>query len=111
MGNGGKLRRNSTRPSMDESALFITASNLSKGLGHPLRWIIISKILEEGGKVQGHIVEIAGVPQSTVIQHLRDMKKSGLIEGRIFGNASQYRVVPENILFLVEKLQQFSSRV
>jgi predicted transcriptional regulator len=93
---------------MDDSSVFQTVSNLSKGLGHPLRWVIISKILEKGGKIQGQIVEVPGVPQSTVIQHLRDMKKSGLIEGKIFGAASQYWVVPEHLEYLISKLQEFT---
>lgn len=96
---------------MDQSGVFQTVSNLTKGLGHPLRWLIVEEIIVQGGKVQGSIVSINGVPQSTVIQHLRDMKKAGIIEGRIFGASSNYWIVPERLEYLISKLQEVMSKL
>ena len=43
-----------------------------------------------GECICGEIVGIVPLAQSTVSQHLRELKKAGLIKGRIFGPKSYY---------------------
>ena len=40
--------------------------------------------------MEGEIVSVSGVSPSTVIQHLRELKRAGIIQGRIFGAQCKY---------------------
>ncbi len=66
-------------------------AELSKALGHPHRIRIIKILaeLQEDGRCQqcmvGNIVDQLPIAQSTVSQHLKVLKDSGWIEGRING--------------------------
>lgn len=57
---------------------------IAKALAHPAR-IAILKILANGECVCGDIVEELPLAQSTVSQHLAELKKAGLIKGEIDG--------------------------
>jgi DNA-binding transcriptional ArsR family regulator len=65
-------------------------AQLSKAIGHPARLAILQAIAAEGGKIMGKIVDIPGISPTTVIQHLRELKRAGLVEGRIFGAQCHY---------------------
>lgn len=57
----------------------------AKALGHPAR-IAILKILSSKASCQcGDIVEELPLSQSTVSQHLKELKEAGLIKGEIEG--------------------------
>lgn len=57
----------------------------AKALGHPAR-IAILKLLASKDTCQcGNIVEELPLSQSTVSQHLKELKKAGLIRGEIDG--------------------------
>ena len=75
-----------------EEDIFLTEfAELSKALGHPHRIKIIKFLAElkaEGRCNQcmvGNIVDLLPIAQSTVSQHLKILKDSGWIEGRIDG--------------------------
>jgi len=63
---------------------------LSKSIGHPTRLSILKALADKGGWVEGEIVAVAGVSPSTIIQHLRELKRAGIIQGRIFGAQCKY---------------------
>jgi ArsR family transcriptional regulator len=69
---------------------FILLANLSKSIGHPTRLSILHSIAKKGGWMEGEIVSVSGVSPSTVIQHLRELKRAGIIQGRIFGAQCKY---------------------
>ena len=69
---------------------FILLANLSKSIGHPTRLSILNSIAKKGGWMEGEIVSVSGVSPSTVIQHLRELKRAGIIQGRIFGAQCKY---------------------
>lgn len=62
----------------------IRIAEVAKALGHPAR-IEILRILSNGECVCGDIVEELPLSQSTVSQHLAELKKAGLIKGEIDG--------------------------
>lgn len=65
-----------------------TAEDLSKlawAIAHPARIRIVRLLLMKKSCVCGEIVEEMPLAQSTVSQHLKILKESGLIEGEIDG--------------------------
>ena len=60
-------------------------SEIAKALSHPVR-VKILKILSQNNVCQcGELVELLPLAQSTVSQHLKELKNSGLIQGDIDG--------------------------
>jgi ArsR family transcriptional regulator, arsenate/arsenite/antimonite-responsive transcriptional repressor len=70
----------------------IRLSELAKSIGHPARLAILKAIADKGGLVEGEIVSVPEMAPATVIQHMRELKKAGLITGRIFGKNCQYAI-------------------
>jgi DNA-binding transcriptional ArsR family regulator len=59
-------------------------ANIAKALSHPAR-IAILKVLSDGQCICGDIVDRLPLSQSTVSQHLKELKSAGLIKGEIDG--------------------------
>lgn len=57
---------------------------IAKALAHPAR-IAILKMLNHGECICGDIVNELPLSQSTVSQHLKELKNAGLIKGEIDG--------------------------
>lgn len=60
-------------------------ASLSKALGHPARIAIIQFLIKQKSCVCRDIVDELPLSQSTVSQHLKELKKVGLIKGDIEG--------------------------
>jgi DNA-binding transcriptional ArsR family regulator len=60
-------------------------AKFAKALSHPARVAIIRLLLQKQSCVCGDIVEDLPIVQSTVSQHLKELKESGLIKGNIDG--------------------------
>ena len=60
-------------------------ASLAKALGHPARIAILQFLAEKKSCVCGDIVDELPLSQSTVSQHLKELKKIGLIKGDIEG--------------------------
>ena len=73
-------------------------AHFSRVFAHPARVSIVLEMLKTNGIVEGIVVDVNGMSPSTVIQHLREMKKSGIIDGRIFGLRSKYWIVSDWLL-------------
>jgi ArsR family transcriptional regulator len=58
---------------------------VAKALGHPARIAILQFLIQRKSCVCGDIVEELPLSQSTVSQHLMELKKVGLIQGSISG--------------------------
>ena len=67
---------------------------LAKALGHPARVQIVRFLLSRDSCMCGDIVEHLPLAQSTVSQHLKMLKESGLIRGTIDGPRVCYCVEP-----------------
>lgn len=57
----------------------------AKALAHPARIAIIQLLIKKQTCICGDIVEELPLSQSTVSQHLKELKDSGLIKGQIEG--------------------------
>ena len=65
-------------------------ATLAKALAHPARIAIIQFLAKQKSCVCGDIVEELPLAQSTVSQHLKELKKVGLIKGNIEGPSVCY---------------------
>lgn len=63
---------------------------LTKALGHPARIAILQFLIKTKTCVCGDIVDELPLSQSTVSQHLSELKKAGLIKGDIEGPSVCY---------------------
>jgi len=57
----------------------------TKALAHPARIAILKLLIKKQACVCGDIVDELPISQSTVSQHLKELKQSGLIKGDIEG--------------------------
>ena len=62
----------------------------AKALSHPARVAILNLLLKKQACVCGDIVEELPIAQSTVSQHLKELKEAGLIKGDIEGASVCY---------------------
>ena len=60
-------------------------SKYTKALAHPARITILEILLKKQSCICGDIVEQLPLSQSTVSQHLKELKNAGLIKGDIEG--------------------------
>jgi DNA-binding transcriptional ArsR family regulator len=68
----------------------------SKALGHPARIAILQFLIKKKSCVCGDIVDELPLSQSTVSQHLKELKQVGLIKGDIDGPSVCYCIDPKN---------------
>jgi DNA-binding transcriptional ArsR family regulator len=80
---------------------------LVKALAHPARIAIIDYLLKNNACICGDIVNELPLAQSTVSQHLKELKNAGLIKGEIEGNAICYCI--NQITF--QKLEAYFSKL
>jgi hypothetical protein len=84
-------------------------AHFSRALAHPARVTILLEMVKAAGMVEGRVVEVPGMSPSTVIQHLREMKKSSIIDGRIFGSRSKYWISKDAMVFFENISKDFFS--
>ena len=65
-------------------------ANFAKAIAHPARIAILKVLAQHNECICGQIVEILPLAQSTVSQHLKELKQAGLINGAIDGPRSCY---------------------
>jgi DNA-binding transcriptional ArsR family regulator len=80
---------------IDYSAEELLIAKFAKALSHPARVAIIHLLLQKQSCMCGDIVEDLPIAQSTVSQHLKELKESGLIKGNIDGASICYCVDTE----------------
>ncbi|QDG52200.1 winged helix-turn-helix transcriptional regulator [Persicimonas caeni] len=66
----------------------------AKALGHPARVAIMRLLMEKNACICGEIVDELPLAQSTVSQHLKQLKAAGLIRGEVDGPRVCYCVEP-----------------
>jgi ArsR family transcriptional regulator len=79
----------------DESAVQL--AGLAWAIAHPARVRIVRLLASRVTCVCGEIVDQLPLAQSTVSQHLKILKESGLIQGEIDGPKVCYCVNPEKL--------------
>ena len=93
-----------------------TLAKYAKALGHPARIAILSFLIKRNACVCGDLVDELPLSQSTVSQHLKELKKIGLIKGDIEGvktcyciNLEEWKIVEKQFNQLFSAIQKMSS--
>ena len=71
-------------------------AKMAKALGHPARIAILQVLIRQNTCYNGDLVEELGLAQATVSQHLKELKKLGIIQGDVEGTSVCYCINQEN---------------
>jgi len=80
---------------------------LAKALGHPARVAILQHLFNTNSCVCGELVDIIGLAQPTISQHLKELKNLGLIKGNISGTSICYCIDQETWTAMKTTLTSF----
>jgi DNA-binding transcriptional ArsR family regulator len=86
-------------------------AEIAKALGHPARIAILNLLSERNTCICGDITDVLPLAQSTVSQHLKALKKAGLIKGEVEGVRTCYCLDPAGIEALNKFLGGFSNNL
>jgi predicted transcriptional regulator len=89
------------------SDLELDIAALAKALAHPARIAILKVLARRDTCVCGDIVDELPLAQSTVSQHLKELKKARLIKGQISGPRTCYCINDEVWEFATKQLNTF----
>ena len=70
-------------------------AQLTKAIGHPARVAILNAIIQRNSCICRELVDELPLSQSTISQHLAELKKAGLIKGTISGPSTCYCINDE----------------
>ena len=71
-------------------------ARFAKALGHPTRIAILKHLENQSCCFTGDLVDVFPLAQSTVSQHLKELKDAGLIQGELKSPKIKYCINQEN---------------
>lgn len=84
-----------------------TLATIAKALGHPARISILQELGNQQSCQCGRLADTMGLAQSTVYQHLKELKNAGIIKGSIDDTRTCYCLSSEKLNELIGFLSQF----
>lgn len=98
---------------VSKTDLFTNEQNelalIAKAFAHPARVAIIDYLIKANKCINGDLVEELGLAQSTISQHLKELKSIGIVQGTIEGasmcyciNAEIWDVVRQRLTHLLD---------
>lgn len=98
------MAKRTDSPKCDSTAVKLTAdptadelARLAWAIAHPARVQIVRLLIGREACVCGEIVDCLPLAQSTVSQHLKILKESGLIQGEVDGPKVCYCINPKQL--------------
>ena len=91
-----RLTMNKTLQQIDYSQETENLARFAKALGHPTRLIILKYLSNQSCCYTGDLVDILPLAQSTISQHLKELKSAGLIDGEVNPPKVKYCINQEN---------------
>ena len=83
---------------VSKKELFTSSQNnvakLAKAIAHPARIAILEHLMKNAC-VCGDLVDVLPLSQSTISQHLKELKSAGIIYGNISGTSVCYCINPK----------------
>ena len=76
---------------------YAQLADVAKALSHPARIKILQVLTDKNRCICGEIVEVLPLSQSTVSQHLKELKRVGLIDGEVEGPKTCYCINYEKL--------------
>jgi len=92
---------------MDFPKTDIQFAEWCKALAHPARISIIKTLMNRRECICGELVLDLPLSQSTVSQHLKALKESGLIQGEVEGTKSKYCINKKNMKLFMKMMGTF----
>ncbi|MFA9389127.1 MAG: ArsR/SmtB family transcription factor [Prolixibacteraceae bacterium] len=86
---------------------LIEQAAMFKALSHPARLQILQFLAETNSCITGDISDELPLSRTTVNQHLKELKDTGLIQGHVEGTKTNYCLNPGKIEYLNDSLQRF----
>lgn len=71
-------------------------ARIAKALGHPARIKILNYLDEQSCCYTGDLVDVLPLAQSTISQHLKELKSAGLIQGEMNPPKIKYFINQKN---------------
>ena len=98
-----------------KSELFTQRQNdlaqAAKVLAHPARVAILEYISKQDACICNDLVDVIGLSQPTISQHLNEIKKIGLLQGNFEGKNLCYCIDRDRWKELKESFQLFFDRI
>ena len=82
-------------------------ATIAKTFGHPARIAILQYLFKQDQCICGDLVEEIGLAQATISQHLKELKKLGVIKGSISGTSVCYCIDMDNWKIFKTAFSQF----
>ncbi|EPR70953.1 ArsR/SmtB family transcription factor [Cyclobacterium qasimii] len=82
-------------------------AKFAKALGHPTRIAILKHLENQSCCCTGDLVEVFPLAQSTISQHLKELKTAGLIQGELKPPKIKYCINQKNWKIAKALFQQF----
>ena len=82
-------------------------ADFAKALSHPARIVILNYLSKKNECICGEIVDKLPLAQSTVSQHLKELKSAGLIKGTISGPKTCYCIDSARFKQLSSNLEKY----
>ena len=79
-------------------------AEILKALAHPGRLCIVRGLIEKGECNVTHMQECLDVPQSTVSQHLQQLRTAGVIVGVRKGLEINYKICDQRVIQIIKYL-------
>ena len=89
----------------------VLLAEFARVLSHPARIAILRHLAEKNTCICGEIVDILPLAQSTVSQHLKELKNAGLIAGEIDGPRSCYCINKERYNEMIRLINNFNTDI
>ena len=83
----------------------------AKAFAHPARIAIIQQIIKNKSCIVGTLMDVLPLSQSTISQHLKELKNIGIIKGEIEGPSICYCIDEENWNNARKMLNKFFSEI
>ena len=99
---------------LSKSEIFTDAQNkisaYAKVFGHPARVAILEYLFKLDTCICGDLVDIIGLAQPTISQHLKELKNIGLIQGNVEGTSVCYCIHKENWTSMKTTINEFLNK-
>ncbi|WP_298487176.1 metalloregulator ArsR/SmtB family transcription factor [uncultured Maribacter sp.] len=94
-----------------KSEMFTDKQNLissyAKVFGHPARVAILEHLFAINSCICGDLVDVIGLAQPTISQHLKELKNISLIKGNVEGTSVCYCIHKENWTAMKATINEF----
>jgi ArsR family transcriptional regulator, zinc-responsive transcriptional repressor len=90
---------------------FGAAERLLRALAAPVRLAIVTELAAGGARCVHELVDVLAEPQPLVSQHLRVLRKAGVVEGSRRGRETEYALTDDHIAHIVADAVSHASEV